>query len=136
MRVTTLLRQLLGVTSLIVESVEFLPEGIVACVRPSWHKPRCGGCGSRAPGYDAKREPRRWRSLSLGAHRVYLQYAMRRVDCRRCGGVRTERVPWAVPGSSFTERFEELTAYLAQRMDKTAVTKLMGVAWSTVGTMP
>jgi transposase len=45
----------------------------------------------------------------------------------------TEAVPWAAPGSSFTLDFEDLTAWLAREMNKTAVTKLMHVVWRTVG---
>jgi transposase len=47
--------------------------------------------------------------------------------------VRVEDVPWAAHASSFTYDFEELAAYLAQVTDKTRVTELMGIAWSTVG---
>jgi transposase len=42
-------------------------------------------------------------------------------------------VPWARLESVFTYDFEEMTAYLAQSMDKTAVTKLMDINWRTVG---
>jgi transposase len=45
----------------------------------------------------------------------------------------TEHVPWASHLSRFTLEFEEMTAYLTQRMDRTAVTHLMGIAWRTVG---
>jgi transposase len=44
-----------------------------------------------------------------------------------------EQVPWAAHGSRFTREFEEMTAYLAQRMDRTAVRLLMGINWRTVG---
>jgi transposase len=54
------------------------------------------------------------------------------VSCPECG-IRTEAVPWAVPGSRFTKDFEELTAYLAQVTDKTHVTRLLGISWRTVG---
>jgi transposase len=47
--------------------------------------------------------------------------------------VRTEQVPWAPLGSRFTGEFEELVAYLAQVTDKTRVTELMGISWTTVG---
>jgi len=44
-------------------------------------------------------------------------------------------VPWAAHQSFFTLEFEELVAYLAQCMDKTAVTHLVGINWRTVGTI-
>jgi transposase len=49
--------------------------------------------------------------------------------------VKVEKVPWAEHDSHFTLPFEETVAWLAQRMDKTAVTRLMGINWRTVGTL-
>lgn len=131
MRVTTVVRRLIGVMSLLVQSVAFESSGLVLAVSPRWRRPRCGGCERRAPGYD-RSAPRRWRHLGLGRLRIWLEYAPRRVRCRRCG-VRTEQVPWARAGSRFTEDFEELVAYLAQVTDQTRVTELMGISWTTVG---
>ena len=131
MRITTLLRRLIGVISLRVQSVAFEGGDLVLGVALRWRRPRCGACEKRAPGYD--RSPaRRWRHLGLGRLRICLEYAPRRVQCHRCG-VRTEQVPWAPQASRFTWDFEELTAYLAQVTDKTRVTELMGISWTTVG---
>lgn len=132
MRVTTLFRKLIGVSELVVDHVSIEEEAIIATVRPRWRRPRCGECGTRAPGYDRAR-PRRWRHLNLGRHCFVLEYVPRRVSCPRCERIRVEQVPWAEHGSWFTRDFEELTAYLAQITDKTQVTKLMGIAWNTVG---
>jgi transposase len=68
----------------------------------------------------------------MGRLRIWLEYAPRRVECPGCG-VRSEQVPWAAHGSRFTGDFEELVAYLAQVTDKTRVTELMGISWTTVG---
>jgi transposase len=131
-RVTTLFRKLVGVSELIVDDVSFEEDAVIAAVRPRWRLPRCGECGKRAPGYDRART-RRWRHLNLGRLRLILEYTPRRVRCLRCEGVRVERVPWAEHDSGFTRDFEEMVAYLAQVTDKTQVTKLMGIAWDTVG---
>ena len=64
---------------------------------------------------------------------VRLRYSIRRVHCPACDGVKTEGVPWADPGCNFTHAFEERVAYLAQQSSKTAVSKLLRVAWRTVG---
>ena len=133
MRVTTVFRRLLRVTQLVVQGIRFESGGLVLSVRPSWRKPRCGGCGSRAAGYD-QRPSRRWRHLGWGDWSWYLEYAPRRVECPECG-IRGEQVPWAVSGSRFTQEFEEMVAYLAQVTDKTQVTRLTGIAWSTVGSI-
>lgn len=131
MRVTTLARRLLGVTQLVVENVTVEGKNIVIDVRPRWRNPRCGECREPRPGYD-RREPRLWRHLSFGVFRLWLRYAPRRVDCPTCGVV-GEQVPWAAHGSRFTEDFEELVAYLAQVVDKTTATKLVGITWRSVG---
>jgi transposase len=131
-RITTVFRRLLAVTSMLVDHVRLEDDGLVLDVRPRWRFPRCGECGHRAPGFDRK-AARRWRALSFGSTRVHLSYRPRRVQCARCGGVRVEKVPWAAHASWFTYRFEELVAYLVQVTDKTKVTELMGIAWDTVG---
>jgi hypothetical protein len=64
--------------------------------------------------------------------KLYLGYDTRRVDCVRCG-VTVEHLPWADVGVWFTRPFEDHVGYLAQRSDKTTVSSLMRVAWTTVG---
>ena len=135
MRPTTLLRRLLGVTQMYVKQVEMAADcPLVVSVEPSWRRSRCGTCGERAPRYD--RQPvRDWRHLSWGRAAAWLRYAPWRVPCRRCGGVKVERVPWASGVSLFTSGFEELAAYLAQVTDRTSVSRLLGISWGTVGSI-
>ena len=132
MRVTTLLRRLLGVTPLYVEQVRISLSGVLrVSARPSWRRSRCGVCGGRAVRYD--RQPARlWRHLPWGRVTVWLRYAPWRVSCERCG-VRVEQVPWAAHGSAFTAPLEELTAYLAQATDRTTTSRLVGISWPAVG---
>lgn len=132
MRISTVVRRLIGVSGLIVEAVCFEEETLVVSVKPVRRKARCAQCGQRRPGYD-RLPRRRWRHLNFGRLRVEFEYAPRRVSCKRCRGVHVEEVVWAAHASNFTYDFEELVAYLAQVTDKTAVTKQMGIAWSTVG---
>ncbi|MGQ0503938.1 MAG: transposase family protein, partial [Myxococcaceae bacterium] len=66
---------------------------MVVDAKPIWRKPRCGGCGKRAPAYDQSPQ-RKWRHLAFGRTVTWLRYAPRRVECRSCG-VRVEQVPWA-----------------------------------------
>ena len=132
MRVTTLLRRLLGVTPLYVEQVRLSASGMLrVSARPSWRRSRCGVCGRRAVRYD--RQPARlWRHLPWGRVTVWLRYTPWRVSCERCG-VRVEQVPWAAHGSAFTAPLEELTAYLAQATDRTTTSRLVGISWPAVG---
>jgi transposase len=133
MRVTTVFRRLLGISRMSVTGVEIAEKGLVVRVEPGNRRPRCGACGKRAPGYDTV-GVRDWRHLGLGPVRIWLRYAPRRVECATCG-VRLEKLAWAAPGSPFTLAFEEMVAYLAQGTDQTKVTRLMGIAWQTVGSI-
>jgi hypothetical protein len=53
----------------------------------------CSRCHLPAPGYDQLAE-RRFEFIPLWGFFVFLLYAMRRVDCRHCGAVVIEEVPW------------------------------------------
>ena len=132
MRLTKLLRILMGLKETRVVDVGFDAAGLVVDVAPTWRRPRCSVCGDKCPGYD--RDPdRSWRHLDVAGMQLRLRYDTRRVKCRRCDGVKVERVPWAETGSWFTRPFEDHVGYLAQRSDKTTISSMMRVAWDTVG---
>jgi transposase len=131
-RATTLLNKVLRFKSTRVVAVSFTEDGLLCDVEPTTTIARCGGCGCKVEKLYDRRAPRLWRHLDVGGMRTELRYGLRRVDCRRCG-VTSEWVPWASPGSWFTEAFEQTTAFLAQAAAKTAVCAMMRVAWGTVG---
>ena len=133
MRITSLLRTLLGLEGTRVLDVNFDEFGLVIDVAPTWRRGRCSECGEPSPGYDRDRG-RRWRHLDLAGMTLHLRYDTRRVECPRCG-VKVEQVPWAETSSWFTRPFEDHVGYLAQRCDKTTVSDMMRVGWETVGTI-
>jgi transposase len=63
---------------------------------------------------------------------VWLVADVHRVDCRACGRVRTEEVPWARAGARHSRDFEDLLAWLAQRMDKSSIARLLRCSWEAV----
>ena len=100
MRITTVFRKFLRVEDLYVQDVDVNEAGLFLSVRPRWRKPRCGGCGKVAAGYD--RQPLRiWQHLPWGRTRAHLLYAPRRVECKDCG-IHTEKIPWAEGNTRFT----------------------------------
>lgn len=129
MRVSTAFNKMLALAGAWVERVEFCEVGIVVSLRLRARSHRCR-CGRRAAGYDCRR--RRWRHLDLGACKLWLEAEIWRVDCRRCGQVRTEEVPWARAGARLTRDLEDVIAWLCQRTDKTSVCRLLRVSWETV----
>ncbi len=69
-------------------------KSIVVAVRPRKGSTAvCSRCHFPAPGYDQLAE-RRFEFIPLWGGLVFLLYTMRRVDCRRCGVVAVEKVPW------------------------------------------
>ena len=48
---------------------------------------------------------RRVRDLPCGDLRIYLEFELRRVACRRCGGVKRERLDWLAANPHYTNRF-------------------------------
>ena len=133
MRVTRVLRILLALQDTYVTGFEFTEDGLVIDVRPTWRIGRCGDCQRKAPSNGKSTgNKQKWRHLDLAGIKCWIRYRMRRVSCPKCG-VKVEHVPWAESNTRFTKAFEMHTAYLAQKNDKTAVTKQMRIAWATVG---
>lgn len=130
MRVSTAFNRMLALRGATVSGVRFEPAGIIVEVRARARRLRCP-CGWTTRGrYDSSR--RRWRHLDAGGCRLWLEADIRRLACGRCGRVVTEDVPWARPGAWHSRDFEDLVAWLAQRMDKTGVATLMRCSWKAV----
>jgi transposase len=129
-RATTAFNKMLAIPGADVTGVQFSPSGIVVALRRRGRRLRCRCGWSTRAVYD--RTARRWRHLDLGAARLYLEAEIRRLACRHCQRVRTETVPWARLGARFTCDFEDVVAYLAQRTDKTTITRLLRCSWEAV----
>jgi transposase len=134
MRATSLWRRLLAVEGFVVEGVEFNDDkhAVIVRVRPKHrYQNRCPHCEQRCPGYD-RGTRRRWRSLDAVTSFIIIEADAPRVQCRSHGVV-VAAVPWARHDSLFTKPFEDQVAWLAARMDKTSLAKLMRITWRTVG---
>ncbi len=130
MRVSTAFNKMLGIVGAVVASVTFTPTGIVVGLRRRRARLVCP-CGWKTWAvYD--RSVRRWRHLDLAGSKLWLETEIRRLACRRCGRVRTEEVPWARPGARHTRDLQDVVAFMAQRMDKTTITRLLRVSWEAV----
>ena len=67
----------------------------------------CSRCHQAAPRYDELAE-RRFEFIPLWGFFVFLLYTMRRVDCRRCGAVVVEEVPWGDGKRTLTKALKAL----------------------------
>ena len=134
MRVTTLLNKLLNLQGLRVTGVRFEDDAMIVCVHRTFRLLTCPNCGHRKRGR-MSRKVRRWRHMAIWGNDVWIEGEIRRLSCPKCATVVTEAVPWARHDSDFTRPFEDAVALLAQQTSKTAVAKLTGIAWVTVGSI-
>ena len=131
MRVCTAFNRILALPGAAVASVEFTDQGLVIGLRRSRRRKLVCPCGHKTwARYDGTK--RRWRHLDFGATRVFVEAEVFRLDCCGCHRVRTEQVPWARPGARHTRDFEDVVGWLAQRTDKTTVSKLLRCSWEAV----
>lgn len=93
-------------------------------------RPICSGCGRVGPGYDTQ-APRRFEFVPLWAIPVVLIYALRRVDCPRCG-VKVERLPWAEGKHHQTHAYACFLADWARRLSWTEVAAVFHTSWGKV----
>jgi transposase len=90
----------------------------------------CSGCGQVAAGYD-RLPPRRFEFVPLWQIPVYFIYAMRRVNCPRCG-VKVERVPWCDGKNQLTTTYRWFLANWAKRLSWKGVAETFGTTWQNV----
>lgn len=63
---------------------------------------------------------------------MYLEFELRRVNCRVCGGVKQERLEFLSSNSKFTKRFALVIGDLCRTMSISDVAKRMHLDWHTV----
>lgn len=135
MRNASIWSGLLGLENAVVEEVELEEASgqLVAHVRVrKGARLRCGRCLKRCPRYDRGGGRRRWRHLDAGVLPVVIEADAPRVACPQ-DGVNVAHVPWARAGAGHSFDFDQQVAWLATNASKSAVAKLMRIAWRSVG---
>jgi transposase len=132
-RVTTAFKPPLALPGVNVTNVEFAATMVSVTVALRRRRLECPLCEySTQARYDLRPVDSRWQHLDLGFRKLQVRARLRRLSCPE-HGVITESVPFARHGSKFTRDFEMLVAWLATKMDATAITKLVKISWRTVG---
>ena len=93
-------------------------------------RPICSSCGNPGPGYDTL-PVRCFEFVPLWGIAVFFLYAMRRVDCRRCG-IKVEVVPWAVGKNHLTTTYAWFLAKWAKRLSWKEVADAFQTTWDNV----
>lgn len=93
-------------------------------------RPICSGCRRPGPGYDRLPE-RKFEFVPLWQIPLFFVYAMRRVDCPRCG-VTVEEVPWAEGKNQLTRSYQWFLAGWAKRLSWSGAAAAFHTTWDHV----
>jgi len=100
-------------------------------VRPrKGSKARCSCCQRPAPGYD-QLSARRFEFIPIWGYAVMLVYAMRRVQCPRCG-VKVESVPWAEGKHTLCNAYMLYLAHWARKLSWREAARSFHTSWEKV----
>jgi transposase len=91
----------------------------------------CSRCHLPAPGYDQLAE-RRFEFIPPWGFLVFLLYTMRRVNCRRCGIVAVEEVPWGDGKRTLTKAYMLFLARWARRLSWKETAEAFRTSWDKV----
>lgn len=134
MLLKTILNRIEKHKSFVYEQIRFADEQqarIEVVVRArSGSRPVCSGCLRRGRAYD-RLPVRRFDFVPLWGIPVLFSYAMRRVDCRRCG-VTVELVPWASGKSPTTTTYAWFLARWAKKLSWKEVAESFQTSWHIV----
>jgi transposase len=130
-QVKTILNRVHKIKGFVYERDRFLGDVIEVDVRPRrGSRAYCSGCGRRGSTYD-RLATRRFAFVPLWGIGVYLLYAMRRVNCPRCG-VTVEMVPWATGKCHLTHAYAVFLARWAKRLSWREVGRIFRTSWENV----
>jgi transposase len=137
MHLKTLLNRLEKHKGFVYQSVRLLDEDarliLEVTVRPrKGSRPVCSVCGQPGSGYDTL-PLRRFEFIPLWGVVVFWAYAMRRVNCPRCG-IKVEAVPWANGKHRQTKTYAWFLASWAKRMSWSEVADAFHTSWHHVFT--
>ncbi len=131
MQLKTILNHIQKYPGFVYETIRFVGENIEVEVRARKNsKALCSVCIRPAPGYDTLAR-RRFEFVPLWNLKVFLIYARRRLQCRRCG-VKVEHLPWAVGKHRLTQAYAWFLATWAKRMSWTEVAQSFHTSWENV----
>lgn len=135
MQLKTILNRVQKFKSFVYESARW-DQGIgrlyliVSVVARANSRPICSGCERVGPGYDTM-EPRRFEFIPVWNIPVFFEYAVRRVDCRKCG-VRVEKLPWASGKHTLTTVYMQFLAHWARKLSWKETALSFQTTWDKV----
>ena len=135
MQLQLILRRVQPIPGFVYGEVQLRRTGVGGVIEATIHARKgargvCGGCGKKRPGYDTL-GPRRFAFVPLWGMAVFLIYAMRRVNCPKCGVV-TEMVPWSTGKSPMTYALTWFLASWAKVLSWKETARRFRTTWDAV----
>jgi len=134
MQLITILNHCHHFRGFVYQHARFSPDkkSIEVAVRPRKGTAAiCSRCHQPARGYDQLAE-RRFEFIPLWGFFVFLLYTMRRVECRRCGAVVVEEVPWGDGKRTLTKAYMLFLARWARRLSWKETAAAFRTSWDKV----
>lgn len=136
MQIQTILNRVQKHQSFVYGKVQFVKvkgqEALVVDVAPRANgQATCSGCVQKRPGYDCIATPRLFEFVPLFGFQFFFCYAMRRVDCPKCGVV-VEAVPWAEGKNHLTTTYMWFLAKWARRLSWKGTAEAFRTTWDNV----
>jgi len=134
MELTTILNRCHRFPGFVYQHARFSPDkkSIEVFLRPRKGSAAiCSRCHQPASGYDQLTE-RRFEFIPIWGFLVFLLYAMRRVDCRRCEAVVVEEVPWGDGKRTLTKAYMLFLARWARRLSWKETAEAFRTSWDKV----
>lgn len=133
MRLKVILNRAQRFKGFVYEKAEFVGDTIMVRIAPRKNShPICGDCGTAGSTYDHMPEERVWEHIPIWGFCVCFAYRERRVDCRPCGRVVVERVPWSEGNHAATKVFRCFLANWAKVLSWKEVSRRFRTSWQMV----
>lgn len=133
MLLKTILNRSFRCKGFVYGETEFVGNTIMVTVNArKGSKPICSCCGMPGAIYDHEPEARGFEHIPIWGYPVILIYRMRRVDCKSCGRVVVEKVPWASGKHHSTDVYRCFLASWAKVISWQETARRFRTCWQTV----
>lgn len=125
------LNELFGIPQVVVTSGEYKDSKLILKGHQMFEISRCPWCGGTHIVRNGVRI-RRFRTLPVGRHDVFVDVEIQRYRCRDCGFDHQEPIDFAPGGSHYTHAFAQYVLELLKIGTIKDVATHLGVSWDTV----